>query len=65
MASTREKRQTAGNKLAKLLEEEEEDDFYKSTYGGFEDEEDDAEFTFKYDYSSTLTFVSFFKQIFP
>lgn len=37
MAADREKRATAGNRLAKLLTEEEEDDFYKSTYGGFND----------------------------
>ncbi|XP_065570043.1 vacuolar protein sorting-associated protein 72 homolog isoform X2 [Artemia franciscana] len=49
MAATREKRATAGNKLAKLLDEEEEDDFYKTTYGGFEEEEHDEEFQFKED----------------
>lgn len=35
MAATREKRSTAGNKMARLLEAEDEDDFYKTTYGGF------------------------------
>lgn len=45
----RERRVNAGNRMSKLLEEEEDgDDFYKSTYGGFNDEEDDNEFVFKY-----------------
>ena len=35
LAVQREKRQNAGNKMAKLLDAEEEDDFYKTTYGGF------------------------------
>jgi len=35
MASTRERRTNAGNRLSRLLEDEEQDDdFYKSTYGG-------------------------------
>ncbi|KAK0183160.1 hypothetical protein PV327_001227 [Microctonus hyperodae] len=44
MASTREKRANAGNKMAKLLDEEEEDDFYKTTYGGFEEVEQDNDY---------------------
>ncbi|XP_008548180.1 vacuolar protein sorting-associated protein 72 homolog [Microplitis demolitor] len=44
MASTREKRANAGNKMAKLLNEEEEDDFYKTTYGGFEEVEQDNDY---------------------
>lgn len=47
MAGTRERRVNAGAKMSKLLEEEEEDEFYKNTYGGFDDAEDDNEFTFK------------------
>ena len=47
MAVNRERRSNAGNRLSRLIEDEEEDDFYKNTYGGFNDEEDDAEFTFK------------------
>lgn len=35
LASTREKRSNAGNRMSRLLEEEQEDDFYKTTYGGF------------------------------
>lgn len=35
LATSREKRQNAGSKMAKLLNEEEEDDFYKTAYGGF------------------------------
>jgi hypothetical protein len=35
MASGREKRINAGNKMARLLEAEDEDEFYKTTYGGF------------------------------
>jgi len=37
LAETREKRQNAGSKMAKLLDAEEVDDFYKTTYGGFEE----------------------------
>lgn len=45
MASTREPRRTAGNRMSKVLEEElDEDDFYKNTYGGFNDKEDDNDF---------------------
>lgn len=41
MAATRDKRSNAGSKMSTLLEAEEEDDFYKTTYGGFNEEEDD------------------------
>lgn len=44
MAANREKRANAGNKLAKLLNEEEEDEFYKTTYGGFDDVNNDDEY---------------------
>lgn len=44
MASTRERRANAGNKMAKLLNEEEEDDFYKTTYGGFDEVEQDNDY---------------------
>jgi vacuolar protein sorting-associated protein 72 len=44
MASNREKRATAGNRMGKLLNEEEEDDFYKTTYGGFAEVENDDEY---------------------
>ncbi|XP_029637930.1 vacuolar protein sorting-associated protein 72 homolog isoform X2 [Octopus sinensis] len=44
MATERQPRHNAGNRMAKLLNEEEEDDFYKNTYGGFNDEEDDIDF---------------------
>lgn len=44
MASEREKRDNAGNRMARLLTEEEEDDFYKTTYGGFYDVESDNEY---------------------
>lgn len=43
MAAERSRRQNAGNKIAKLLDEEE-DEFYKTSYGGFQDEEDDKEY---------------------
>lgn len=46
MAATREKRTNAGNKMAKLLNEEEEDDFYKTTYGGFDEVEQDHDYLF-------------------
>lgn len=36
LATTRERRANAGNRMARLLENfEDNDDFYKSTYGGF------------------------------
>lgn len=44
MASTRERRSNAGNRIAKLLNEEEEDDFYKTSYGGFHEAEDDKDY---------------------
>ncbi|XP_012531113.1 vacuolar protein sorting-associated protein 72 homolog [Monomorium pharaonis] len=44
MAATREKRTNAGNKMARLLNEEEEDDFYKTTYGGFDEVEQDHDY---------------------
>lgn len=44
MASARERRANAGNKMAKLLNEEEEDDFYKTTYGGFDETEQDHDY---------------------
>ncbi|XP_011691735.1 PREDICTED: vacuolar protein sorting-associated protein 72 homolog [Wasmannia auropunctata] len=44
MAATREKRVNAGNKMARLLNEEEEDDFYKTTYGGFDEVEQDNDY---------------------
>lgn len=44
MAASREKRSNAGTRMASLLEQEDEDDFYKTTYGGFNEEEDDNEY---------------------
>ncbi|XP_063988988.1 vacuolar protein sorting-associated protein 72 homolog [Diachasmimorpha longicaudata] len=44
MASQRERRANAGNKMAKLLNEEEEDEFYKTTYGGFDEVEQDNDY---------------------
>lgn len=46
MAAMREKRANAGNKMARLLNEEEEDDFYKTTYGGFDEVEQDHDYMF-------------------
>lgn len=37
MASTREKRANAGNRMAVLLENEDNDDFYSNAYGGFQE----------------------------
>ncbi|XP_038221495.1 vacuolar protein sorting-associated protein 72 homolog [Zerene cesonia] len=42
--SQRERRANAGNRMAKLLDEEEEDDFYKTTYGGFQEAEEDQDY---------------------
>ncbi|XP_046392351.1 vacuolar protein sorting-associated protein 72 homolog [Ischnura elegans] len=44
LASGRDRRSTAGNRLARLLNEEEEDDFYKTTYGGFSEAENDDDY---------------------
>lgn len=44
MAAGREKRNNAGNKMARLLEAEDEDDFYKTTYGGFTEEVNDDDY---------------------
>lgn len=44
MALTRGRRVNAGNKMARLLNEEEEDDFYKTTYGGFDEIEQDHDY---------------------
>ncbi|CAL8396806.1 vacuolar protein sorting 72 homolog a [Gadus morhua] len=44
LAVAREPRNTAGNRMSKLLDAEEEDDFYKTTYGGFNDESGDDEY---------------------
>jgi len=49
MAATRERRGNAGNKIASLLDEEEEDDFYKTSYGGFEEAENDQDYVQKND----------------
>lgn len=43
MAATRDRRPNAGNKMSVMLDAEE-DEFYKTTYGGFEEEEDDGEY---------------------
>lgn len=40
----RERRSNAGNRMAKLLNEEDEDDFYKTTYGGFQEGEEDNDY---------------------
>lgn len=45
MASMRDKRANAGSKMAMLLENEDNDDFYSNAYGGFLEEEDDAEYS--------------------
>ncbi|CAB3235961.1 unnamed protein product [Arctia plantaginis] len=42
--SQRERRNNAGNRMAKLLDDEEEDDFYKTTYGGFQETEEDNDY---------------------
>ncbi|XP_038058600.1 vacuolar protein sorting-associated protein 72 homolog [Patiria miniata] len=45
LALTREKRVTAGNRMSRMLQEEEQDEFYKTTYGGFEEQSGDEEYT--------------------
>lgn len=44
MAATRERRNNAGTKMSKLLDDEEEDDFYKTSYGGFDEANDDQDY---------------------
>lgn len=46
--SQRERRSTAGNRMAKLLDEEEEDDFYKTTYGGFQELDEDNDYVYAF-----------------
>lgn len=46
MAAIRERRSNAGSKMARLLNEEEEDEFYKTTYGGFEEVEQDHDYMY-------------------
>lgn len=48
MAATRDRRTNAGNKMARLLNEEEEDEFYKTTYGGFDEVEQDHDYMLLY-----------------
>lgn len=55
MASTREKRTTAGNRLSKVLNEEvEADDFYATTYGGFDEVENDDDYKYVHYYLNYL-----------
>lgn len=45
MASTRERRKNAGNRIDRILnDEEEEEEFYKTSYGGFQETEDDRDY---------------------
>ncbi|XP_022664732.1 vacuolar protein sorting-associated protein 72 homolog isoform X3 [Varroa jacobsoni] len=44
LAVARSRRGNAGAKMAKLLNAEEEDEFYKTSYGGFNEEENDQDF---------------------
>lgn len=44
LALMRDRRSNAGARMARLLEAEDEDDFYKTTYGGFNEEEDDFDY---------------------
>ncbi|XP_027197071.2 vacuolar protein sorting-associated protein YL-1 [Dermatophagoides pteronyssinus] len=45
LASTRERRSNAGANMSKLLDKEEEDEFYKTQYGGFDEAENDNDFS--------------------
>ena len=45
MAASRARRSNAGNKMASLLDSEEVDEFYSTTYGGFDEEAEDKEYT--------------------
>lgn len=55
MASARERRANAGSRMAQLLENEDNDEFYSSAYGGFAEEEDDAEYSEEEDIESDDT----------
>ena len=37
--------------MSSLLEQEDEDDFYKTTYGGFQEEEEDIDYRLVFEYS--------------
>ncbi|XP_042148290.1 vacuolar protein sorting-associated protein 72 homolog [Ixodes scapularis] len=55
MAASRERRAMAGSRMAQLLNaEEDQDDFYKTTYGGFQDDEDDVEYETENDESDVV-----------
>ncbi|XP_022090818.1 vacuolar protein sorting-associated protein 72 homolog isoform X2 [Acanthaster planci] len=45
LALTREKRANAGNRMSRMLQEEEQDEFYATTYGGFEEQSGDEEYS--------------------
>lgn len=45
LASTRERRSNAGSNMSRLLDKEEEDEFYKTQYGGFDEIENDNDFS--------------------
>ncbi|XP_030828336.1 vacuolar protein sorting-associated protein 72 homolog [Strongylocentrotus purpuratus] len=45
LVQSREKRANAGSKMHRLLAEEQEDEFYTTTYGGFQDESGDDEYS--------------------
>jgi vacuolar protein sorting-associated protein 72 len=45
MAASRDRRNNAGNRYAKVMNDEEEDDeFYKTQYGGFNDDKVDDDY---------------------
>lgn len=44
LAKGRERRAGAGARMSRLINDEEEDEFYTTTYGGFEETEDDNEY---------------------
>lgn len=62
MAAKRERRNNAGNKMDTLLNDEEEDEFYKTSYGGFQEAEDDNDYVLV---SKTIMFFISFSCITP
>eukprot|EP00118_Oscarella_pearsei_P000731 m.5670 g.5670 ORF g.5670 m.5670 type:complete len:336 (+) comp13762_c0_seq1:187-1194(+) len=44
MAATRSRRETAGNRMGRLVQDETEEEFYKTAFGGFEEEPNDQEY---------------------
>lgn len=59
----RERRSNAGNLLAKVLDEEEEDEFYATTYGGFQETEEDVDYKLVHIFSILMYYIDILDDI--